>query len=428
LQGEKELIPMVAYQSQTNALMAYKVQSGQGVPASGGGATQLRLADGSAGLKMTKAVTESAEVRPDGMRSRGRHGSQKTTGAWNHQAAVGSCEPIIEAIMRDTWSAAGLAVTQASTLGGSAAATSVTTGANTIVAAAGSWILQGLRVNDVIVAGGLPDAANNAKNLRIVGLTALTITTAETLTVNATPATTFTVTRKGKKLIQYSGGVLVPRWYTAEDYEGDIDGSEVASDFVWTNAKVSMGPNGILMLDPGGLGTGQFQTLTGASAPLFTSPTLNTATPLSVVDATLRLGTTDLVELTAFDVTMDIGGNAPDTFGSGGQKYSPTVFTGQMGVNISLTALRKDLAYVANYIAEDVLTLHCLAVENTAEPKNFLAFSLTNFTFGSVDKSALNRAAGPRTQTIQIPVGLVGKDETGGAYDGTMIKWQGTGA
>ena len=58
----------------------------------------------------------------------------------------------------------------------------------------------------------------------------------------------------------------------------------------------------------------------------------------------------------------------------------------------------------------------------------FVSFALTNFTFGGVDKSALNRAAGPRTETIQIPVGLVGKDETGGAFDATMIKWQSTGA
>jgi Phage tail tube protein len=412
----------MAYQSQSNALMAYKVQSGQGVQSSGSGATQLRLADGSAGLKMTKAVTESAEVRPDGMRSRGRHGIQKTSGAWNHQMSVGSCEPIIEAIVRDTWGST-LVITEA-TSGGP---TSITIGANSIVGNSGSWIVAGLKVNDVIRGTNLTDATNNSKNIRITGLTALIITTAETLVVNATPDTSFTITRP-KKLIQYAGGVLVPRWFTAEDYEGDIDGTEVATDFAWTNAKVSMAPNGILMLDPGGIGTGQFQTLTGASAPLFTSPALNTATPLAVVDATLRLGTTDLVELSAFDLTMDIGGVAPETFGSAAQKYSPTIFTGQMGCNLSLTALRKDLAYVANYIAEDVLTLHCLAVENTAEPKGFVAFSLTNFTFGSVDKSALNRAAGGRTQTIQIPVGLVGKDETGGAYDATMIKWQSTGA
>lgn len=411
---------MTTYQSQSNALMAYKVQSAQGTQSSGSGGTQLRLADGSAGVKMTKAITESAEVRADGMRSRGRHGIQKLTGAWNHQASIGSCEPIIEAIMRDTF-AATLIITEA-TSGGP---TSVTIGANSIVGNSGSWITVGLRVGDVVRGTNLTDATNNSKNIRLTGVTALTLTTAETLVVNATPDTSFTITRP-KKLIQ--SGTLTNRWFTAEDYEGDIDGTEVATDFVWTNAKVHMSPNGILMLDPGGIGTGQFQALTGASAPLFTSPTLNTAVPLSVVDATIRLNGVDLVELSSFDLTMDIGGNAPETFGSGAQKYSPAVFTGQMGITIGMTALRKDLARVANFVAEDVLTLHCLAVENTSEPKAFLAFSLTNFTFGGVDKSALNRAAGPRTETIQIPVGLVGKDETGGAYDGTMIKWQGTGA
>jgi hypothetical protein len=418
----------MAYQSQSNALMAYKVQSVQGTQVSGAGATQLRLADGSVGNKFTKAVTESTEVQSDGMRSRGRHGIGKVASAWRHQMSIGSCEPIIEAITRDTWSAADLAITQATTFGGSAAAVSVTTGANTIIAAAGSWILQGLRVNEVIRPTGLPDAANNGKNLRITGLTALIITVAETLVVNAAADTSWTITRPGKKLIQYSNGVLVPRWFTTEDYEADIDGTEVATDFVWSNAKVSMATNGILMLDPGGVGTGQFNTLTGASAPLFTSPTLNTATPLAVVDATLRLNGVDLVELSAFDLTMDIGGMAPETFGSAAQKYSPTVMTGAMGINISMTALRKDLARVANFVNEDVLTLHVLAAENTAEPKNFIAFSLTNFTFGGVDKSALNRAAGPRTETVTIPVGLVGKDNAGGAYDATMIKWQSTGA
>lgn len=420
---------MPTWQSQSNALMAYKVQSVQGTQVSGAGATQLRQADGSAGLKMTKDVTESTEVRSDGMRSRGRHGFQNMAGSWRHQMSIGSCEPIIEAIIRDTWGTADLAITEATTFGGSAAAVSITTTANTIVAAAGSWITQGLRVNDVIrLTGQATSTTNNSKNLRIVGLTALVITVAETLVVNAVADTSFTVTRAGKKLIQYAGGVLVPRWFTTEDYEVDIDGTEVATDFVWTNTKIGMAPNGILMFDPGGIGTGQFNTLTGASAPLFTAPTLNTATPLAVVDATLRLGTADLVELTAFDLTLDIGGNAPKTFGSPGQKYSPSVFTGQMSASLSLTALRKDLAYVANYVAEDVLTLHVLAVENTVEPKAFIAFSLTNFTLGSVDKSGLNRAAGPRTQTMQIPVGLVGKDEAGGAFNPSMITFQGTGA
>lgn len=418
---------MTAYQGQSNAYVAYKVQSGIGVQASGAGGTVLRQTGG-AGGKMTKAATESNEVRRDGMRTRGRHGTQKTTGAWSGELSLGSHEAIVEAIMRDTWSTADLAITQATTFGGSAAATSVTTGANTIIAAAGSWILQGLRVGEVIRATGLSDAANNGRNLRITGLTALTVTTAETLVVNATPDSSFTITRSGKKLFQYSAGALVKRYFTTDEYEIDIDGSEVLTDFVWSSVKFSMQANGLLMADPGGVGTGQFAALTGASAPLLTSPSESTAAPFSVVDATVRLGTADLIELTAFDLTLDIGSMAPDVFGSPAIKYSPDVFSGQMAVSLNITALRKDLAYVANFIAEDVLSLHILAVENEAEPKDFFSIYVPNFTFGGVDKSALSKSAGPRTQTIAVPVALVGKDNTGGAFDPTMVKFQSTGA
>src|SRR4051812_38678200 len=135
----------MAYQAQSNVLTAYKAQSGLGSQASGSGGTVLRMSGG-AGANLTKAATESNEVRRDGMRQRGRHGTQKTTGEWSAEASLGSHDAILEAIMRDTWSAADLAITQATTFGGSGAATSVTTGANTIIAAAGSWILQGLRV------------------------------------------------------------------------------------------------------------------------------------------------------------------------------------------------------------------------------------------------------------------------------------------
>ena len=47
-----------------------------------------------------------------------------------------------------------------------------------------------------------------------------------------------------------------------------------------------------------------------------------------------------------------------------------------------------------------------------------------NFTLGGVDKSALSKEAGPRTQSIKVPADLIGKDETGGAFDATMVKLQ----
>jgi hypothetical protein len=415
---------MTVYQSQSNGYVAYKVQSALGTQATGSGGTVLRQAGG-AGANLTKAATESNEVRRDGMRIRGRHGTQKTTGAWTAEASLGSHESIIEAIMRDTWDAAVLVITEASVLGGSAAATSVVIGANTITAAAGSWITQGLRVGDVIRPTNLTDAANNSRNLRITGLTALVITVAETLTPNATPDTSFTITRP-KKLIQYSAGSLVKRYFTIDEYDVDIDQSTVLTDFVWGSVKFSMAANGLLMADPGGVGTGKIEALATGASPLLTSPTESSAAPYSVVDATIRLNGVDMVALTSCDITCDIAPSAPDVFGSGGIKYSPDVFAGQMAVSMNLSVLRKDLTFLSDFIAETVYSLHILAVENESEPKDFFSIYVPNFTIGGNTRSALSKTGGPLTETISVPAALVGKDTTGGAFDATMIKFQST--
>jgi hypothetical protein len=415
----------MVYQSNSNGYCAFKVQSALGSQASGGSAEIFRTTGTGGGGKFTKAATESNEVRRDGMRSRGRHGTYKTQGSQGGQLALGAYDTVFQALMRGTYGTADLAITEASVIGGSAAATSITTTTSTIVAAAGSWITQGLHVGDVIrLTGQATSTTNNSKDLRITGLTALVITVAETLVLNAVADTSFTVTRPGRVLINPAAGSIVKRYYTWEEYEVDIDSSSVYTDAVFGNGKVSMATDGIIMFDAGWWGTGQFTTLSGASAPLFTSPTENTATAMSVVDATIRLGSTDLVELSSFDLTFDISANAPSVFGSGAIKYSPDVFTGQMGINMNLTMLRKDLSYVANHINEDVLSLHILAVENEAEPKDFISFYVPNFTLGDVAKSALSKTGGGMTQTLQIPVALVGKDDTGGAYDATMLKIQ----
>lgn len=411
----------MTYQSQTQAYVAYKVQSGLGTQASGSGGTVLRTTGG-AGGKMTKAATESNEVRRDGMRTRGRHGTQGTTGEWGGELSIGSHEAIMEAVMRGTWGSANLAITEAT----SGAASEITTTASTIVGNTGSWITVGLRVGDVIRLTGHSTAGNNSRNLRITGLTATVITVAETLTENAVADTAYTITRPGRVLINPATGSLVKRYFTIDEYMVEIDQSEVMTDFVWGSMRFSMQTDGIIMCDPGGIGTGKIEALATGSSPLLTSPSEATNAPLSVVDATIRLGSSDLVDLTSFDIGMDISLNAPKVFGSGQQKYSPDVFSGQMGITLNLTALRKDLVYLGNYIDEDVLSLHVLAVENETAPEDFVSLYVPNFTLGDVARSALSKEGGPMTETLSVPVALVGKDNTGGAFDPTMIKIQST--
>src|SRR4051812_16536435 len=119
----------MVYQSQSAGLVAYKAQSGLGAQASASAATLLRIAGGN-GAQVTKAATESVEVRNDGLSTRGRHGSQKAASSYNGELSLGSHDPIVEAIMRSTWDSVALTKTQADF-------TSLTTGANSIILASG---------------------------------------------------------------------------------------------------------------------------------------------------------------------------------------------------------------------------------------------------------------------------------------------------
>lgn len=407
----------MAYQSQSNGYVAYKQQSALGSQATGSGAAILPIVGGTPG-KVTKAVTASNLVRRDGMRIRGRHGSQKTSGAYSSELMIGAFDDVIEAVIRGTWSAADLAVTNATTA--MASATLSATG-STVTFSDGSVITSGYRVGDVLRNTAGLDPADQNRNLRVVGLTATTITVAETLTTVSGPVSTWGFVRPGRVLINPAPGSLVKRYFTIEENEVDIDGSELFTDAVFGSMKFSMQPDGEVLFDPSWTGTGQFESKSGVGAPHFTSPSEPAAAPLSVADATVRLGSTDLVDMTAFELTVNLGLNAPVVAAS---KYSPDVFDGQMSIGGSLTALRSDLGRVAQFLDEDQLSLHVLAVGNEDDPQSFVSIYLPNFTFGGVDKSALSRQGGARTQQLAIPEDLVGIDTRGGAYDPTMIKIQ----
>jgi hypothetical protein len=349
------------------------------------------------------------------MRSRGRHGTQKTAGSYDMEWSLAACDDILEALVRGTY-ATELELDESDF-------TSLAITSSVITLGSGSPITLGLRVGDVIRLTNMTQSANNDRNLRITALTSTTITVAETLT-NETADTGCEITRVGRKLINPAAGSLTSKYFTIEEYELDIDGAEIFTDCVWSAGTWSMQPNGIITFAPSWVGTGEFEALQDSSAPIFTSPTTPTGLPMSVVDATIRIGTEDVVDLTSFDVAIDLGATTPDVFGSGSIKYGPDVFKGQMGVSLNFTALRSDLQRVLDFQDETQLSVHVLAVDNESEPKDFLSIYVPNFTLASVDKSALSKEGGPRTQSIQVPMDLVGKDDRGGEYDPCMIKFQ----
>jgi hypothetical protein len=407
------------YQSQANGLVAFKPQVTKGTAVSGAGGFVLRTAGGPGG-RLVKGVYESNEVRRDLMRIRGRHGLRQVSGSYTVEVSLDNCDSFYEALFRGTWD---ILPPVALPSGGITSIT--TTSPGTITANAGSWLTAGFRVGDVITLTGHSTVGNNGRNLRITALTALSMTVAAldggTLTTDAVADASVTITRPGQKLINPAAGASVNRYFTIEEYDGDLDLTEVFVDCVITSIKFTVAPGGLITSDIAFTGTGLFNTLAAGSAPTFTAPTESVGLPLSSVDAVIRYGASDFADLTSWDITIEIGGVAPEVVGS---VISPDVFTGQMAISMNFTTLRQDYSRMTEFLAETPVSCHIVMAENEAAPQDFLSLFVPNMTLGGIDKSPLSREAGPRTQSITVPSGLIGKDTTGGAFDATMIKLQ----
>lgn len=397
---------MGLYQTGRNVVVAYKANAGAyGTAAvSGGGATGLRFNSGK--LNLTKSPIDSEENRRDGMRTRGRHGQRAVEGSYTAELSVGTFDALFEAAMRGTWATA-LTITQA-TAGMSTATLSVQ--ANSFTASTGSWITSGLRVGDEINFTAGP-AVGNRIRCRIVGLTATVITVAETLTIEAGPITTWSLTR-AKKLIQPA--TMVERDFSLEEYGADIDQSTRYDGVRVTGFSLSMAPNGIITTTFNMRGQDGTVLNTGAS-PYFTSPTFSTTGPLSVIEAAIRLGSDNLVDATAFELTYDTGASDAQVIAA---TRTPDVFTNRATVSGSITILRRNLDRMTDFLNETQVPLYVRMAENEASPADFMGLAITNMTLGGGEGSQLG-ADGP--QTVQIPF-IVGIDEAGGAFDPTMLK------
>ena len=145
------------------------------------------------------------------------------------------------------------------------------------------------------------------------------------------------------------------------------------------------------------------------------------ALPYSVIDATLRLGGTDIIELTSFNLSIDMGLVATAVVGA---KYAPDVFSGVMKTALTMSMLRKDLAAFSDFLAETTYSFSALLQITGTAPLTFLSINVPYFTLGGVDPSELKRDGGPRTQTITIPDSLIGVDTRGSGYDATEVSFQ----
>jgi hypothetical protein len=394
----------MAYQTGRNVLVAFGVESTFNTPPAAGVGKRFRL-NGGGGLKLEMAVIQPNEIRSDGMTSMGRYGSRSVSGGYPADLSVGTFDDLIQAAVRGTWVAA-VTLTQAT-------GTSVTVTAGppgTIVRAAGSWITDGVRVGDVVklnATGGV--AANNNRNLRVVGVTALTLTVAETLVVDATPRTTYTLII-AKKVTQPT--VPVRRSFTFEEYESDVDLTGQFTGCRISSMHIVGGPDGMATIEFGIVGSTMLPLTTGTS-PFFTAPTLTTSIGLTMADASIRYAGADIVSLTSFDLTYDLRAATQPVIGA---TTTPDVFDNPATISGSISGIRQDFTNITRALAETELELQVLMVAPMSEPKDFISLWLPRIKITVPDKSYGNDGA-----LIETMPFMVGPKEGVTGYDTTMI-------
>lgn len=394
------------YQTGQQIAVTYKEEATFGtLHATPAGGTAFRANSGN--VSLSKASIESGENRSDGMMTRGRHGSKSVSGQYVADLSLGTFDALIEAAFRGTFTALQT-ITEATAALSSA---TISVSGSTVTFSAGSVITAGVRVGQVHRWSSGVDAADRNKNLRVTTVTATTIVYAESLTTVGGPVATYSFTIP-KVLLQG----ITDRSFDFEEHEIDIDGSEIFTGCRVGSLQLQLGPDGMGILTFGIVGQ-DMQTMTAGSAPYFTSPTTTTSLGMTAAEAVIRLGSADLVDVSGLTINIDLRAAGTAVVGA---TVTPDVFVNNAQVTGSITALRQDLAKVANFLNEDQLALHILFTENETEPKDFASFFLGNLTLSSATKSELGQE-GPRTQELALQIG---KDERGGEYAPTMVMFQ----
>jgi len=390
-------------QTGKNVSIRYKIETAFNTPPAVVTGANVFRPNAGPGLSLSRPEIKSNEIRSDLKTTMSRLGSHEVKGSFAGDLSVGTFDPLFQAVMRGAWSAV-LSASQTDF-------TSVTQTANAIVGASGSFITKGFMVGDVIqqnVTGG--PAANNNRNLRVTSVAAGSLGIAETLVVDATARTTFTITRT-KKLIQPT--VPIRSSFTFEKYLQDVDLSEQYTGCRISSMKLTGKPNGMVEVEFGIVGA-DLNPLSSGSSPFYTTPTLTVSIGLVIADATLRFNGADVLNLTSFDLMLDTKASTLPVIGS---LVTPDVFDNAAEMTGSISAPRADFTNLSAFTGETELSFQALLVEPTSEPKNFVSLFIPRLKL--LGNTAPFGSDGAMIETMPFTVGDKGAGVTG--YDDTML-------
>ena len=308
------------------------------------GAKRLRLID-SAGLVLNRNPVESEERRPDQLRYMGRLTSHTVEGSYNCEWTIGGAiDHLLESVFRATFA------TQSSPSGVSCTVTS-----NTIVRGSGSWITDGFAEGDIIYLTDATAPADNNRHLVVTSVTATVLTVAApkpALTVQGA-AGSITVNRLKKLITPVGSAALAKTSYNVEQYDRDIDQSEVFRGVRATQMQISLQPNAIAQLVFNFMGITRSVKATSDS-PHFTAPTVTTGDSLVADTGVITYQGDRVLTFTGMDLTFAIDASVQPAIGT---VFPGDVFLNRLNVTGSVTVMREDLAALSDFDNETEFAL-----------------------------------------------------------------------
>ena len=395
--------------------VAYKAEAAFGTIPSQASGQLLRRVQST--LDLNKDTYQSAEIRPDLQVSDFRHGVRRVAGKVSGELSCKTYADFFAAALKRDFSAGVSAAGVGLTIAGAGPTYTVTR-------SAGDFLANGFKVGRVVrLSAGALNAANLAKNLLIVGLTA-TVATVMTLNGSALvaegPIAGCTVTEVGKSTwIPTTGhtdkSFAFEHWYT------DLAQSEVFLGCKPDKIALALPPTGMATIDIDFMGRDFADTLAkrnaiAANAQYFTAPTAVTSTGvLAAVNGVLRAGGATVATLTGLTLEIDPTYSGDPVVGS---NIIPFLFAGPVRVSGQFTAYFDSTTLRDAFVNETEIDLIAAFTADNSDAADFLAFSIPRLKVGGAAK---NDGEGGLVQTLPFTALLNNAGGAGVATEKTTI-------
>lgn len=386
----------MSYQTAANIVAAVHRETAINTQATATGATQIRLIQ-SQGLELKRANVQSAEKLATGLRSMSRLGYKTVEGGYDQEISVGGATDIfLEAIQRSAW------VTATSVA--FASVTTVALGTNTLTAAGGDFTAW-VKVGDVLSFVGTSVSADNNINrmVRSVATLTLVFTTGAFTTLSA--SSTGTMTRL-KKVVSPTGA-FTRYSHTIEQYDTDIDESEVFTGCRLTGVKLTFAPGQMAKMTTTFMGVDRVIETT-ATAPYFTSPTLTTSIGLVADDSTISYNGATVGTFTSLELNYQLTAKGEPTIGS---LTTADIFDNDAVLTGTISALRSDLSNATLFDGETEFEIGMVLQEPSGSPPNALGIYLPRVKLTAL-AAPVGGGDGAKIATMQFTVGPKTADTT----------------